>query len=91
MIAVAEGDGTSYALKADGTVWAWGRNDFGQLGNGVDFTNSPVPTQVTVLSGITKLQAGFIHALALKNYGTVWTWGANTYGQLGNGFTGSTS
>src|SRR3990172_3621138 len=83
-VAIAgEGD-HSLALKNDGTVWAWGLNVSGQLGNGTN-TNSNVPVQVTGLTGITAIAAGQDHSLALKNDGTVWAWGYNLYGQLGNG------
>jgi len=85
----------SLALKGDGTVWAWGGNGLGQLGNGT-FTNSNTPVQVLgpsgvgYLTGMTALAVGFEHSLALKSDGTVWAWGFNSFGQLGNGtFTDS--
>jgi hypothetical protein len=74
----------SLALKDDGTVWAWGYNGYGQLGNGTN-TDSNVPVQVSGLTGITAIAWGGSHSLALKNDGTVWAWGYNGYGQLGNG------
>lgn len=73
------------ALKADGSVWAWGFNSSGQLGNGAT-TNSFTPVQVSGLSGVTAVAAGGDHAFALKA-GTVWAWGDNYYGQLGDGST----
>ena len=78
----------SLALKNDGTVWAWGSNINGQLGNGTN-TNSNVPVQVSGLSGITAIAGGHngSFSLALKNNGTVWAWGDNSTGQLGNGTT----
>src|SRR3989304_5520615 len=84
-VAIAgEGD-HSLALKNDGTVWAWGLNVSGQLGNGTN-TNSNVPVQVAGLTGITAIAGGGrAHSLALRNDGTVWAWGFNTSGQLGNG------
>jgi alpha-tubulin suppressor-like RCC1 family protein len=86
--AIAGGGGHSLALKNDGTAWAWGRNFFGQLGNGTN-TDSNVPVQVSNLSGVSAIAAGglkdFEHSLALKNDGTVWAWGFNGFGQLGNG------
>jgi len=84
VIAVAAGDGYSLALKNDGTVWAWGKNNFGQLGTG-DNINSPVPVQVLGLSGITKIDSGFGFGIALDSNGEVWSWGFNSFGQLGNG------
>jgi alpha-tubulin suppressor-like RCC1 family protein len=71
-------------LRSDGTVWAWGRNDSGQLGDGTT-TGEGTPVQVTGLTGVTQVAAGFDHSLALKSDGTVWAWGNNDHGQLGNG------
>jgi hypothetical protein len=82
--AIAGGGFHSLALKNDGTVWAWGANAQGQLGNGTN-TDSNVPVQVSTLSGITAIAGGAYHSLALKNDGTVWAWGYNGTGQLGNG------
>lgn len=82
VIAIAAGMDYSLALKADGTVWAWGNTQSGQLGNPSEkgpFTNIPakvaVDTNGQALTGITKISAGSAFALALKNDGTVWTWG----------------
>ena len=82
--AIAGGDLWSLALKSDGTVWAWGWNASGQLGNGTN-TTSNTPVQVLGLSGVTAIAAGVRHSLALKSDGTIWAWGANYSGQLGNG------
>jgi Regulator of chromosome condensation (RCC1) repeat len=68
--AVAAGLQYSLALKNDGTVWAWGTNELGQLGDGTT-TNRTAPVQVSDLSGVTAIVAGTGHALALKNDGTV--------------------
>src|SRR6266446_1181073 len=77
------------SARGQGTVWAWGLNGSGQLGNGT-FTNSNTPAQVSGLSGVTAIAGGAEHSLALKSDGTVWAWGYNALGQLGNGtFTGS--
>lgn len=72
----------SLALKNDGTVWAWGRNDQGQLGIG-DWNDSDLPKQVMDLNNIVMISAGQNFSLALRNDGTVWTWGRGQYGQLG--------
>lgn len=79
------------AAKSDGTVYTWGNNSYGQLGNG-NTTNSNVPIAVVTsgaLSGktITKVAAGLLHSVALASDGTVYTWGYNYYGQLGRGNT----
>lgn len=73
------------ALKSDGTVWAWGRNDHGQLGDGTTKDYRSDPAQVGVLSGVIAIAVGEQYSVALKTDGTVWTWGHNDYGQLGDG------
>jgi hypothetical protein len=72
------------ALRNDGTVWALGRNDVGQLGNGT-FNWAFEPVQVLNLNNIIAISAGTEHSLALRNDGTVWAWGYNEFGELGNG------
>ncbi|PIU84261.1 MAG: hypothetical protein COS67_14200, partial [Deltaproteobacteria bacterium CG06_land_8_20_14_3_00_44_19] len=61
-------------VKDDGTVWAWGNNNNGQLGDG-SATSKNTPVQVSGLSGMTAVAAGSGHTVALKNDGTVWAWG----------------
>ena len=79
--AVAAGGYNTTALKSDGTVWAWGHNYSGQLGDGTTNTNSPwgksSPVQVNGLTGVTAIDSGFYHTIALKGDGTVWAWGLN--------------
>jgi RHS repeat-associated protein len=82
--------GHSLALKSDGTVWAWGYNKAGQLGNG-STANSAVPLQVNGLSGVTAISANGNNSVALKSDGTVWAWGDNSAGQLGNSSAGRSS
>jgi hypothetical protein len=86
--AIAAGQYQSLALESDGTVWDWGDNSYGELGNGTT-TGSNTPVQVSWLHGVTAIAAGSGHSLALTSngtvYGTVWSWGLNTSGQLGNG------
>ena len=84
ILIIAEGWDHSLALKGDGTVWAWGYNEYGELGNGTN-SDSNVPVQVLGLTGITAITEGWDHSLALKGDGTVWAWGYNGSGQLGNG------
>jgi len=83
--AIAAGYNHSLALKDDGTVWAWGYNLYGQLGDGTTTTNSITPVQVLNITGAKAIAAGGNHSLALKDDGTVWAWGYNLYGQLGDG------
>jgi len=89
VIAIAVGgnistNGHSLALRNDGTVWAWGVNNAGQLGNATTI-QSTVPVQVQNLNNVIAIAAGSQYSLALRNDGTVWAWGMNTSGQLGNG------
>jgi alpha-tubulin suppressor-like RCC1 family protein len=89
--AVAAGSTHTVMLKTDGTVWAWGYNKYGQLGDGTT-TDSTTPMQVSGLTDVTAIAAGSLHTIALKTDGTVWTWGANSNGQLGDGtMTGSST
>ena len=74
------------AIKKDGTVWAWGNNQYGQLGNGNNI-DSFVPVQVKGLTDVVEVSAGYDFSIARKKDGTVWAWGNNQYGQLGNGTT----
>ncbi len=76
-----------YALKNNGTVWAWGQNSYGQIGNGVTGANVLSPVQVSGLTNVIAISSNGYHCLALKNDGTVWAWGYNSNGQLGDGTT----
>jgi alpha-tubulin suppressor-like RCC1 family protein len=84
---VAAGGRFSLALRSDGTVWAWGQNDHGQLGRGTVSDHEATPARVAVLNRVTKISAGRDFALALRSDGIVFAWGANRLGQLGNGTT----
>ncbi|MFC1855338.1 MopE-related protein [Thermodesulfobacteriota bacterium] len=68
------------------TVWAWGRNLEGQLGNGtMTSSNTPVQTLELNIGNVETIAAGYNHTVAaLKNNGGVWTWGENNHGQFGN-------
>ncbi|WP_315850896.1 MULTISPECIES: RCC1 repeat- and reductase domain-containing protein [Candidatus Kuenenia] len=81
---VAAGDSHTLALKYDGTVWTWGHNGDGQLGDGT-FTNRTTPVQVNDLSDVIAIDGGqHHHSLAVKSDGTVWAWGHNDDGHLGD-------
>ncbi|WP_203971913.1 lamin tail domain-containing protein [Planotetraspora silvatica] len=84
---IAAGGFHSLALRSDGTVWGWGDNTRGELGNGGYAAPTPVPVQVSGLTGIVQVAAGLGYSLALRSDGTVWAWGINTDGQLGDGTT----
>jgi len=78
------GGGFVLQSLANGTVWAWGSNSSGQLGDGTAVLHA-VPQQVPGLTNVIAVAAGGTHSLALKGDGTVWAWGANGNGQLGVG------
>ncbi|MCA1831692.1 MAG: RCC1 domain-containing protein [Actinomycetota bacterium] len=83
-ISVRGGSVHSIALAGDRTVWAWGSNQAGQLGNGTSDTGSNnVPTRVSGLAHVDAISAGGFHNIALQK-GVVWTWGADDLGQLGH-------
>lgn len=86
-VQVAASHGHSVALLEDGTVWAWGWNQNGQLGNGTSGStaHSGVPGQVQGISNAVAVAAGHGHTIALLADGTVKAWGAGTNGRLGNG------
>jgi alpha-tubulin suppressor-like RCC1 family protein len=72
------------AIKTDGTLWAWGQNVYGQLGNGtVTYYSSPI--QIGALTNWKSVSAGYYSTAAVKTDGTLWAWGYNTTGSLGNG------
>ncbi len=86
IVAIASGAGASYAVRNDGTTWAWGDNTNGALGDGTtDFRTTPV--QVSGLTNIVTIAAGNQFAIALDSSGDVWSWGINASGQLGDGST----
>lgn len=88
---LAGGKGHSLALKSDGTIWAWGLNDVGQFGDSTQASSSfPIDTnQVeTNQTGFVDIDSENYHAVGIRFDGTVWTWGDNDCGQLGNGSEG---
>ncbi len=96
-VSVNAADQHVVALKSNGTLWAWGRNNHGQIGNGSEGGNVLVPVQITaagdnwvaVAAGggddPTPHTSG--HSLAIKDDGTLWAWGENLNGELGLGHT----
>lgn len=90
IIAIANGNDHSLALKNDSTVWTWGSNSHGELGDGTTASGRDTAKQVSGLTDIVAIAGGGnAYCLALKNDGTLWTWGNNPFGQIGDG-TGGT-
>lgn len=90
-VAIAAGAFHSLAIVEGGALWAWGRNDRGQLGDGTT-TDRPAPVRVTGLPRpALAISAGRSHSVALLDDGTVWCWGENTFGKLGRAGLGEMS
>ena len=79
---VSAGTWYSVAIKTDGSLWTWGSNGFGQLGDG---TNEDKNTPVKIMDGVSAVEAGSWHTMAIKMDGSLWAWGRNVSGQLGDG------
>ena len=73
-------------IKKDGTLWAWGNNFDGQLGDGTT-TNKLTPTQIGTANNWQSISVGNSHTIALKTDGTLWGWGSNISNQIGDGTT----
>ena len=84
---VAAGAAHSLALKTTGTLWGWGNNTSGQVGTGLVSSSPSVPTQVGTAATWGSISGGRYHSAAIRQDGTLWTWGDNYYGQLGDGTT----
>ena len=90
--AISAGGGFSLALKKDGTVWAWGGNVNGELGIGSFAADSKLvsldyniePVEVSLLQDVVEISAGGTHAMAVTSDGSIWAWGGNDEGQLGD-------
>jgi alpha-tubulin suppressor-like RCC1 family protein len=89
VVSVAAAFQTWFAVRADGTVWAWGSNSRGALGVGLpEGKYVPEPVQMPGLTGVRSVAATGLGGLALKNDGTIFSWGTNGEGQLGTGTVG---
>ena len=84
--AISAGYGHSLAIGSDGNLYAWGYNEYGQVGNGT-LTEQNTPEVVTLATGVTPtaISAGQYHSLAIGSDGKLYAWGYNATGQLGNG------
>jgi hypothetical protein len=97
IVSVSGGDGHSSALAADGSVWKWGLNDLGELGNGTtNAVANPFPARILTdtfgngFSNVVMVSARDYQNTAVKADGSVWAWGWNNQGQCGNGTTNAT-
>jgi alpha-tubulin suppressor-like RCC1 family protein len=86
VVEVAAGTDHSCVGRMDGSAWCWGRNNFGQLGDGNPRGSTGMPVRVGVQgASVLRLTAGYYHTCALKVDGTLFCWGANDNGQVGDG------
>ena len=83
---ISAGSNHAAVVRYDGTIWAWGSNSSGRLGNGMTIDRH-VPVQVQTLTNMVAVSAGGSHTVALREDGTAWSWGNNWQGQLGDGTT----
>ena len=74
------------ALKSDNTLWGWGANYNGELGDGT-YQIRPTISQIGTESNWLAIATGREHTIAIKTDGTLWAWGSNSYGQVGDGTT----
>ena len=83
---LAGGAAHTLILRSDGTVWAVGLNNTGQLGDG-STTSRGTPVQVSGLSDVVAIAAGAFHSMAITSTGGLYAWGGNSSGQLGDSST----
>ncbi len=79
---------TSAAVKTDGTLWAWGSNGNGEVGDSTVYTRSS-PVQIGLLTNWASVSTGSQMSIAVTNLGSIYSWGSNAYGQLGLNLAGS--
>lgn len=81
---------TAIGIKTDGSLWSWGENQLGELGQNATTLSIYTPRQVGALTDWSKVSLGGYHAAAVKTDGTLWTWGSNSFGQGGRAIGGPT-
>lgn len=82
---IAGGEKHACVVRSNGGVWCWGHNEKGELGDDTTVNSSSTPVQTMGLSAVTHIDAGNKQTCARKSDGTVWCWGENNHGQLGDG------
>ena len=87
--AISAGDYYTVGLKSNGTLWAWGLNNHGQLGDGTTADKTWATQESTGATNWSAIATGGYHTVALKSDGTLWAWGHGRYGELGDGTTAS--
>ncbi|MCK5160783.1 MAG: hypothetical protein KAQ99_04335, partial [Candidatus Aureabacteria bacterium] len=87
IVSISAGHFHNLALDSDGNVWAWGYNNYGQLGNGTFDSAAYLPFQISGLSNIIAITAGGYHSLALDSDGNIYSWGRGSSGEMGDGTT----
>lgn len=95
---ISTGYQNSFAIKKDGSLWAWGDNSLGQLGDGTTtiqddrgttVENNDKSSPVKIMDNVASISAKWFHSLAIKTDSSLWVWGFNEFGQLGDGSTSS--
>jgi len=84
VVYVSSGGGHTMAIRADGSLWGWGSNVFGALGDG---TTTGRNAPVKIMEDVIAVSAGELHTMAVRADGSLWTWGSNAWGELGDGTT----
>ena len=87
---VSAGNAYTMAIRSDGSLWAWGNNGYGQLGDGTTTQRlNPIMIMDNVVSVSTSssCHGGQSHTMAIRSDGSLWAWGSNDHGQLGDGTT----